>query len=52
VSQLLLDVLNKPLDATYVVIEEVETSNWEWGGMPALDYSGGAVGSLKPIVLG
>jgi 4-oxalocrotonate tautomerase len=37
-SQLLLDVLNKPLDATYVIIEEVETSNWGWGGMPTLEY--------------
>jgi 4-oxalocrotonate tautomerase len=34
VSQLLLDVLNKPLDATFVVIEEVELDNWGWGGLP------------------
>ena len=34
VSQLLLDVLNKPLDATFVVIEEVELENWGWGGLP------------------
>jgi 4-oxalocrotonate tautomerase len=34
VSQLLLDVLNKPLDATFVVIEEVDTENWGWGGLP------------------
>lgn len=33
-SQLLLDVLNKPLDATFVVIEEVEMENWGWGGLP------------------
>ena len=38
VSQLLLDVLNKPLDSTYVFIEEVDTDNWGWGGVPALDY--------------
>ena len=38
VSQLLLDVLNKPLDSTYVLIEEVDTDNWGWGGVPALDY--------------
>jgi len=38
VSQLLLDVLNKPLDATFVVIEEVETENWGWGGLPAEVY--------------
>ena len=37
-SQLLLDVLNKPLDATYVIIEEVDASNWGWGGLPALEY--------------
>jgi 4-oxalocrotonate tautomerase len=34
VSQLLLDVLNKPLDATFVVIEEVDTENWGWGRLP------------------
>jgi 4-oxalocrotonate tautomerase len=38
VSQLLLDVLHKPLDATFVVIEEVELENWGWGGLPALEY--------------
>lgn len=37
-SQLLLDVLNKPLDATFVVIEEVELDNWGWGGLPVPDY--------------
>jgi 4-oxalocrotonate tautomerase len=34
VSQVLLDVLNKPLDATFVVIEEVELDNWGWQGLP------------------
>jgi 4-oxalocrotonate tautomerase len=38
VSQLLLDVLNKPLASTFVVIEEVDTDNWGWGGLPALEY--------------
>ncbi|MFP3563466.1 tautomerase family protein [Paraburkholderia sp. SIMBA_030] len=38
VSHLLLDVLNKPLEATFVVIQEVETENWGWGGLPALEY--------------
>jgi 4-oxalocrotonate tautomerase len=33
-SQLLLDVLHKPLDSTFVVIEEVELENWGWGGLP------------------
>lgn len=37
-SQLLLDVLNKPLDSTFVVIEEVELENWGWGGLPARQY--------------
>jgi 4-oxalocrotonate tautomerase len=34
VSQLLLDVLHKPLDSTFVLIEEVEMENWGWGGLP------------------
>ena len=37
-SQLLLDVLSKPLDATYVVIQEVEMDDWGWGGMPIAEY--------------
>jgi 4-oxalocrotonate tautomerase len=37
-SQLLLDVLNKPLESTFVVIEEVDADNWGWGGLPALEY--------------
>lgn len=28
VSELLLNVLNKPLESTYVVIEEVDLENW------------------------
>lgn len=38
VSQLLLDVLNKPLDATFVVIEEVDLENWGVGGLPVAEY--------------
>ncbi|MDE1010290.1 MAG: 4-oxalocrotonate tautomerase family protein [Paraburkholderia fungorum] len=38
VSQLLFDVLNKPLEATFVVIEEVDTENWGWGGLPVELY--------------
>ncbi|MDR5782189.1 4-oxalocrotonate tautomerase family protein [Caballeronia sp. LZ065] len=38
VSQLLLDVLNKPLDATFVVIEEVDMDNWGVGGLPVQAY--------------
>ncbi|MFL9886978.1 4-oxalocrotonate tautomerase family protein [Paraburkholderia agricolaris] len=38
VSQLLFDVLNKPLEATFVVIEEVDIENWGWGGLPVELY--------------
>jgi 4-oxalocrotonate tautomerase len=38
VSQLLLDVLKKPLESTFVVIDEVDTDNWGWGGLPVRDY--------------
>jgi 4-oxalocrotonate tautomerase len=38
VSRVLLDVLNKPLDSTFVVIEEVDLDNWGWGGLPALEF--------------
>jgi 4-oxalocrotonate tautomerase len=34
VSQVLLDVLHKPLDSTFVVIEEVALENFGWGGLP------------------
>ncbi|MBB6187841.1 4-oxalocrotonate tautomerase family protein [Rhodanobacter sp. MP7CTX1] len=37
-SQLLLDVLNKPLEATFVVIEEVEMENFGWGGLPVAEF--------------
>ncbi len=37
-SQLLRDVLHKPLESTFVVIEEVELENWGWGGLPVLEY--------------
>lgn len=38
VSQVLLEVLNKPLESTYVVIEEVDLDNWGWGGLPTAQY--------------
>jgi 4-oxalocrotonate tautomerase len=38
ISQVLLDVLGKPLDWTWVVIEEVELDNWGQGGLPIVDY--------------
>jgi 4-oxalocrotonate tautomerase len=34
VSKLLLDVLHKPMDSTFVIINEVETENWGRGGFP------------------
>lgn len=37
-GELLRDVLGKPLESTFVVIEEVDTDNWGWGGLPALEY--------------
>ena len=37
-SQLMLDVLHKPLDSTFVVIDEVDPDNWGWGGLPALEF--------------
>lgn len=37
-SQLLLDVLNKPVDSTFVVIEEVELENFGWGGLPVPEF--------------
>jgi 4-oxalocrotonate tautomerase len=37
-SELLRDVLGKPLDSTFVIIEEVDTDNWGWDGLPALEY--------------
>lgn len=37
-SQVLLDVLGKPLDWTWVIIQEVALDDWGWGGMPVADY--------------
>ena len=37
-SQVLLDVLGKPLDWTWVVFEDVAMENWGWGGMPVAEY--------------
>jgi 4-oxalocrotonate tautomerase len=38
VSEVLLNVLNKPLESTFVVIEEVDLNNWGWGGLPVVQY--------------
>ncbi|WP_445679993.1 tautomerase family protein [Radicibacter daui] len=37
-SQVLLDVLGKPMDWTWVIFQEVEMENWGWGGMPVAEY--------------
>jgi 4-oxalocrotonate tautomerase len=37
-SELMLKVLNKPLDSTFVVIEEVPLDNWGVGGVPVQEY--------------
>lgn len=37
-SKLLLDVLGKPPNSTFVVIDEVDMDNWEWGGLPVGEY--------------
>lgn len=44
-SQLLLNVLNKPLDSTFVVIEEAELDNWGWGGLPVARREIGVIAS-------
>lgn len=38
VSKLLLDVLGKPMDSTFVIIDEVETENWGRGGLPVEQF--------------
>ena len=38
VSELLLKVLNKPLDATFVVIDQVEMEDWGVGGLPVDEW--------------
>jgi len=37
-SELLRDVIGKPLESTFVVIEEVDTDNWGWGGLPVQEF--------------
>ena len=38
ISQLLLDVLGKPLDRTWVIFQEVELEDWSAGGLPIVEY--------------
>ena len=37
-TELLQQVLNKAPESTFVIIEEVDTDNWGWGGLPALEF--------------
>ncbi len=37
-SELLLNVLKKPVDTTFVIIEEVEMDNWGFGGLPVVEF--------------
>ena len=37
-AEVLRDVLGKPVDWTWVVIQEVEMEDWGWGGLPVLEY--------------
>jgi 4-oxalocrotonate tautomerase len=47
VSQLLLEVLNKPLDSTFVTIQEIELENWGWGGLPVPELRRQRTGRAK-----
>jgi 4-oxalocrotonate tautomerase len=38
VSEVLRDVLNKPLETTFVTIQEVEMENWGRGGLPVEEF--------------
>lgn len=48
VSDLLLEVLGKPVESTFVTIQEVELDNWGWGGLPALEYRRKLAAAQKP----
>jgi 4-oxalocrotonate tautomerase len=38
VSDLLLEVLGKPKDSTFVTIQEIDLENWGWGGLPVPEF--------------
>lgn len=38
VSELLLEIMGKPLNSTFVVIQEVEMDSWGVGGLPVTHY--------------
>ena len=37
-SQVLYDVLGKPPEWTWVIVQEVELEDWGWGGVPVTEY--------------
>jgi 4-oxalocrotonate tautomerase len=47
VSELLLEVLNKPLDSTFVTIQEIEVENWGWGSLPVPELRRQRTGRAK-----
>jgi 4-oxalocrotonate tautomerase len=47
ISQVLADVLGKPNDWTWVVVQEIDTEDWGWGGMPVLEYRRQRAGSVE-----
>lgn len=38
VSELLLEVLGKPVESTFVTIQEIDLESWGRGGLPALEH--------------
>jgi 4-oxalocrotonate tautomerase len=48
VSDLLFEVMGKPHDTTFVVINEVEMENWGVGGLPVSDFRRRLVPSSAP----
>lgn len=38
ISDVLWQVLGKPPEWTWVVVQEVEPEDWGWGGLPVLKY--------------
>jgi 4-oxalocrotonate tautomerase len=38
ISQLLLDVLGKQVDRTWVIFQEVDLEDWSQGGLPLPEY--------------
>jgi 4-oxalocrotonate tautomerase len=40
-AELLLNVLGKPLNATVVLIEEIDMDNWGMGALPVAEFRAG-----------